>query len=80
MRIVLTTIFLAALSAPALAQSTTATSGTTQPNTSAPATTNTMPKGELKTKIPPAARPGESGLRVGEGAVTGDPVEIKRNK
>jgi hypothetical protein len=34
-----------------------------------------------KPAIPPAARSGEKGLRIGEGAVTGDnPVEIKRVK
>lgn len=47
------------------------------PMTSAPAsnTTGTQPY-----QPPPAARSGEKGLPVGEGAVTGVPVEIKRVK
>lgn len=80
MRIVLTTVFLATLPALALAQSTTATSGTVKPATSAPASADTLPNGQPKAKIPPAARSGERGLRVGEGAVTGEPIEIKREK
>ena len=79
-RIMLTTLFLAASSAFALAQSTTATSGTTKPMTSAPTSADTLPNGQPKAKIPPAARSGESGLRVGDGAVTGEPIEIKRKK
>ena len=55
------------------------TSGTTKPMQSAPTAGNTQ-SGQ-KAVIPPAARSGEKGLKVGEGAVTGDnPVEIKRNK
>ena len=62
----------------AIAQSSTATSGTVKPMQSAPAAGNTQ---SGKAVIPPAARSGEKGLKVGEGAVTGDnPVEIKRNK
>jgi hypothetical protein len=69
---------LAAAPAAALAQSSTATSGTTKPMQSAPASGNAQ---SGKAVIPPAARSGEKGLSVGEGAVTGDnPVEIKRNK
>ena len=72
-------VLLAAAPAVALAQSTTATSGTTKPIQSAPTAGNTQ-SGQ-KAVIPPAARSGEKGLAVGEGAVTGDnPVEIKRNK
>jgi hypothetical protein len=71
-------LLLAAAPAMALAQSSTATSGTTKPLQSAPTSGNTSGP---KAVIPPAARSGEKGLRVGEGAVTGDnPIEIKRNK
>lgn len=72
-------LLLAAAPAAAVAQSSTATSGTIRPMQSAPAAGNTQ-SGQ-KAVIPPAARSGEKGLSVGEGAVTGDnPVEIKRNK
>jgi hypothetical protein len=72
-------VLLVAVPAVAVAQSSTATSGTTKPLQSAPASSNTQ--GGQKAVIPPAARSGEKGLAVGEGAVTGDnPVEIKRNK
>jgi hypothetical protein len=80
----MTRIILAALLAAApslaMAQSSTATSGTTKPLQSAPASGNNTQSGQ-KAVIPPAARSGEKGLSVGEGAVTGDnPVEIKRTK
>lgn len=69
---------LAAVPALAFAQSTTATSGTTTPMQTAP-TAGGAQGG--KASMPPAARSGEKGLTVGEGAVKGDnPVEIKRNK
>ena len=80
MRIVLATLLIAASTAVAAAQSSTATSGTTKPLTTAPVSGDTMPNGQPKAKIPPAARSGERGLRVGEGAATGEPVEIKRIK
>jgi hypothetical protein len=65
--------------APAFAQSSTATSGTTKPLQSAPASGDAQNR--PKAVIPPVARSGEKGLRVGEGAVTGDnPLVIKRNK
>ena len=64
----------------AAAQSSTATNFNTKPMTTAPVSGDTLPNGQPKAKIPPAARSGESGLRVGEGAVTGEPVEIKRKK
>jgi hypothetical protein len=81
-RIILTAILLAATSALAHAQSATA-SGTTKPADSAPASGTTKPIGQIRestVKMPPAARSGESGLRVGEGAATGDPIEVKRIK
>ena len=71
-------ILLAAAPAAAIAQSSTATSGTVKPTQSAPTSGNAQGG---KAVIPPAARSGEKGLSVGEGAVTGDnPVGIKRNK
>ena len=80
-RITLTAIFFAAVSASALAQSTTATTGVTKPTE--PVAGGSKPIGQLsppKVQIRPAARSGESGLRVGEGAATGEPVEVKRLK
>ena len=78
--LVLAAVLLAASPTIALAQSSTATSGTTAPTTTAPAASNgTAPTGQNKVVIPPAARSGEKGLRVGNDAV-GDPIEIKRNK
>jgi hypothetical protein len=75
-RIVLAAFFLAAVPAIASAQSTTATSGTVKPMQTAPTS-----GAQNKAVIPPAARSGEKGLAVGEGAVTGDnPIEIKRKK
>ena len=69
---------LAAAPSIALAQSSTATPGTVKPMQSAPTSGNAQ---SGKAVIPPAARSGEKGLAVGEGAVTGDnPVVIKRNK
>jgi hypothetical protein len=77
-RIILAALLLLAAPAVAAAQSSTATSGTVKPMQSAPASGNAQGG---KAVIPPAARSGEKGLSVGEGAVTGDnPVEIKRNK
>lgn len=76
-RIILAALFLAATSSSAVAQSTTATSGTTKPTTTAPG--NAQPIGQPKVVIPPAARSGERGLRVGEGAAD-EPVEIRRKK
>jgi hypothetical protein len=77
---VLAAILLAANSSIAAAQSSTATSGTTAPMP-APVAGNagTAPAGQNKVVIPPAARSGEKGLRVGNDAV-GDPIEIKRVK
>jgi hypothetical protein len=79
MRIVLVTMLVAASASCAAAQSSTSTSFTTQPTNAAPSSSS-QPNGQQKVKIRPAARSGESGLRVGEGAVTGEPVEIKRKK
>lgn len=70
---------LAASTTFAVAQSTTATSGTTKPMTTAPASGNAQPIGQPKVVIPPAARSGEKGLRVGEGAAD-ERVEIKTKK
>ena len=75
-RIILSGLLLVAAPAFAVAQSSTGTSGTTQPMQAAP-----VSGAQNKAVIPPAARSGEKGLTVGEGAVKGDnPVEIKRNK
>ena len=72
-------LLLAATPAVALAQSSTAISGTTKPLQSAPASGDAQNR--PKAVIPPAARSGEKGLRVGEGAVTGDnPLVVKRDK
>lgn len=81
--ILLAAMLIAASSSFAAAQSSTATNFTTRPMTSAPVpgvSGDTLPNGQPKAKIPPAARSGESGLRVGEGAFTGEPIEIKRKK
>lgn len=78
-RIILAALLLAAASSLAAAQSSTATSGTTTPATAAPASGNTQPVAQPKVHIPPAARSGEKGLRVGEGAAD-EPVEIRRKK
>ena len=76
-RIIIIALLLAAAPAVALAQSSTATSGTTKPLQSAPPSGNEQNR--PKAVIPPAARSGEKGLRVGEG-VGDNPVVIKRNK
>lgn len=81
MRIILAAFLLAAGSVAAAAQSG-STPGTVKPMLSAP-TSGQSPSAGLNAgqkKIPPAARSGEKGLRVGEGAVTGEPVEIWRKK
>jgi hypothetical protein len=85
MRIVLTILIVVAGSSFALGQSWTATTGTTKPMTTAPASnargSNTQGITEPKSKIPPAVQSGANrGLRVGEGAADGSPIEIKRNK
>jgi hypothetical protein len=79
--LVLAAILFAANSSTAVAQSSTATSGATAPMPSAPVAgnTGTAPAGQNKVVMPPAARSGEKGLRVGNDAVS-DPVEIKRQK
>jgi hypothetical protein len=79
MRIVLATLIIAASPSLALAQSSTATNGTTRPMTTVPSS-NTSRIEEPKSKIPPAARSGGNGLRYGEGAADAGPIEIKRNK
>ena len=77
MRIILIALVIAATPSLALAQSWTATTGTTQPTTKAP---DTLPNGQPRAKIPPAARSGEKGLRYGEGALDAGPVQVKRLK
>jgi hypothetical protein len=77
-RIALAAILVAGSSSLAAAQSSTATSGSTKPMTAAPASNTTLPNGAPKWQAPPAARSGEKGLPVGEGAVNGDPVTIRR--
>ena len=79
MRIVLIALAVAASSSLSLAQSWTATNGTTKPMTTAPSSNTKLT--EPKSKIPPAAQSGTNrGLRVGEGAADAGPIEIKRNK
>ena len=80
MRIILIALAVAAVPSLALSQSGTATTGATQPapTTTAPASNTKIT--EPKSKIPPAARSGQKGLRYGEGAADGSPIEIKRNK
>ena len=79
-RIAIVALFVVASSSFASAQSSTATSGTTAPLPSAPSAGTPAPSGPNGVVIPPAARSGEKGVRVGNGAVTGEPVEIKRVK
>jgi hypothetical protein len=77
MRIILAAIMIVVGSLSAVAQSSTATSGTTRPLTTAPSS-STLPNGQPKYQPPPAARSGEKGLRIGNDAA--GPIEIKRNK
>jgi hypothetical protein len=79
MRILLAAILIASGCSLAAAQSSTATSGTVKSMTTAPAS-NTLPNGQPRAKIPPAARSGEKGLRVGDVPPDTPPVEIKRLK
>ena len=67
MRATLAAIMIVSASLPALAQSSTATSGT-------------MPNGQPKYQPPPAARSGGKGLRTGNGAADAGMIEIKRQK
>ena len=78
MRIILAGLT-AAIPSLALAQSWTATTGTTPPANTAPAS-NTSRIEEPKSKIPPAANSQTRGIRVGKDATDGGPLEIKRNK
>jgi hypothetical protein len=86
MRIIVTVLFLTASSAAGFAQSSTATTGTTgaakpvSPPITGPISDKPRPPPPPLAKIPPAARSGESGLRVGEGAATGEPIEVRRIK
>jgi hypothetical protein len=68
---------------PSLVAAQSSTSFTTKPlpappMKSAPTSGQTVP-GQSKS-LPPAARSGEKGLRIGNDAVTGDLLEIKRIK
>lgn len=78
-RIALAALFLAGGVLPALAQSTTATTGTTRPTNSAPASGNTLPNGQPKWQPPPAARSGGQ-LRIDNDANNSGLVDLKRNK
>ena len=78
-RIALAALFLAGGVLPALAQSTTATTGTTRPTNSAPASGNTLPNGQPKWQPPPAARSGGQ-LRIDNDANNSGWVDFKRNK
>ena len=82
MRIATAALLIAAASSPVFAQSATGTNFTTAPAKSAPASApgTAKPIGEPKVKIPPSASPRDTGLRVGEGAATGEPIEVKRIK
>jgi hypothetical protein len=78
MRIALAALVIAAVPSLTLAQSSTATTGIAQP------TTTVQPNSKIsepKSKIPPAVQSGANrGLRYGEGAADGSPIEVKRNK
>ena len=85
MRIVLAAFLVAAGPSLALAQSWTATTGTTQPTTTAPASnTQGIPESrgieEPKSKIPPSANSQARGIHVGKDAMDAGSIEIKRNK
>ena len=78
-RIALAALFLAGGVLPALAQSTTATTGTTRPTNSAPASRNTLPNGRPKWQPPPAARSGGQ-LHIDNDANNSGWVDLKRSK
>jgi hypothetical protein len=79
MRIVLAALAVAAVPSLALGQSSTATTGSTKPTATAPASNTTV--SQPKSKIPAAAQSGANrGLRYGEGAADGSPIEVKRNR
>jgi hypothetical protein len=77
-RIAATTFLLMAGCLPAVAQSSTATTYTTKPTTTAPAS-NTQPNGQPKWQPPPAARSGGK-LRIDNDANNSGWVDLKRNK
>ena len=83
MRIATAALLLAAAASPAFAQSASGTNFTTAPAKSAPSAAPgaANPIGEPKVKIPNAAQSSpDTGLRTGEGAATGAPIEVKRIK
>ena len=80
MRIVPIALVIALGPSLAFAQSWTATTGTTQTHDHC-AGVEYARVDPPKSKIPPAAQSrSNTGLRVGEGAADGSPIEIKRNK
>ena len=65
----------------AFAQSATGTNFTTAPAKAPPASGPAGPIGKSKVQIPNAPRSGtDTGLRTGEGAATGESIEVKRIK
>ena len=72
------TLLLILMTFSAVAQSSTATSGTTKPLTTAPSS-STMPNGQPKYQPPPAARSGGQ-LRIDNDANNSGWVDLKRNK
>jgi len=84
MRIILAAFAVVAIPSFALAQSWTATNGTTKPMSSAPASNapriQSAPPRIGDPKSPGTQPAGNRGLRYGEGAADGNPIEIKRNK
>jgi hypothetical protein len=77
-RIALAAFVVVATTSAALAQSASSTNFQTKPMQSAPTSGNDQ---NNTPKIPPAARSGEKGLRIGPGAMQDDqPVTVKRIK
>ena len=79
MRSVLIGLLIAASTPLALAQSWTATTGTTQPMKTAPSS-NSQGIREPKSKIPPPANSTTRGIHVGDDALDAGPIGVKRNK
>ena len=77
-KIILAALVVAGHASIACAQSSTATSGTTQPMTTAPTSSQTHADGTPMWKAPPAARSDGKGLPTGPGAATDQPLEVKR--
>lgn len=79
MRIIPVAFSVVAIPSLALAQSWTATTGTTQPTKTAPAS-NTSRIEEPQSKLPPPANSQTRGIHVGKDAMDAGPLEVKRNK